>query len=101
MEHYWGSKAILQRLGLKSFTSLQRLHVLYGLPYYPRTMPGKCRRMLYSNSELIAAWELSRAAQHREQLKAKLEAGPNPRYNAALEQPAPSMREYAPAQKVA
>ena len=73
MEHYWGAKAILERIGLKNAKRLPFLIKKYHLPAYRRRLPGKARIPYYSNSEMILRWELSKAQLVREALLSKEE----------------------------
>jgi hypothetical protein len=75
MEHYWRADAIARRLGLRNRKVVPRYIARYGLPAYLRVDPrNPLRRLYYSNSALITAWELSHAALFREQLSARHEA---------------------------
>jgi hypothetical protein len=74
MQHYWGAKAICERLGLKDHRRLPILITRNSLPAYRRRMPGKAIAPYYSNSDLIARWELAKALDERERLLAKLES---------------------------
>ena len=71
MNHYWGAKEIVKRLGLKDARRLPALIQRQFLPAYRRRMPGKARTPYYSNSELILRWELAKAMAERERLVAK------------------------------
>ena len=69
MQHYWGARAIMQRLDLKSYQTLYRQIRQYGLPVYLRVNPkAPIRRALYSNEALLCAWELSMCKDYRERL---------------------------------
>lgn len=71
MNHYWGAKAIVERLGLKDARRLPALIRRQSLPAYRRRMPGKARTPYYSNSDLILRWELANAMAERERLMAQ------------------------------
>lgn len=73
MIHYWGAKAIVERLGLKDARRLPVLIKRQSLPAYRRRMPGKARTPYYSNSDLILRWEMAKAMAEREHLIAKTE----------------------------
>ena len=73
MDHYWGAKAIVERLGLKDARRLPVLITRQSIPAYRRKMPGKARVPYYSNSDLILRWELAEAMAERERLIAKQE----------------------------
>jgi hypothetical protein len=69
MQHYWGRKAICQRLDIRSPQTLNRLIAFESFPCYPkvrRCANGRNQPVLYSNSELILAWELAKARQYAE-----------------------------------
>lgn len=70
-EHYWGAKAIVQRLGLKSPARLPDLIKHQSFPAYRRRLPGRSTSPYYSNSDLVLRWELSKASHYREQLLAE------------------------------
>lgn len=72
---YWGAKAILARFGLKDPRRLPYLIRTQGIPAYLRRKPGARRGApyYYMSENMATAYELSRARQFREQLKAKYE----------------------------
>lgn len=71
MEHYWGVKAIMHRMDIKRPSTFYRYVRKLGLPCYLRVNPKRpINRIMYSNSDLIIAWELGMASQHRERLLA-------------------------------
>jgi hypothetical protein len=75
MHHYWGAKAIVQRLGLKGADRLPHLKLRFGVPCFLRSDP-RCpwRRLYYASESMIAAWELAKAKADNERLRAELEA---------------------------
>jgi hypothetical protein len=75
MTHYWGAKAICDRIGYRNTSRLPELIIKYHVPAYKRHHPFK--RMLtvyYSNEEMLSRWDLARAQHVREDLIAKQEA---------------------------
>lgn len=74
MTHYWGAKAIVERIGLRDATRLPHLIKRWGLPAFLRRTPGHCRNTYYSSESAITAWEIARGLQHRQILLAKEEA---------------------------
>jgi len=62
MTHYWGAKAIVERLGYKNPSSLYDLKRRVGAPCYIRADPrNPRRRMQYASEAMILAWELARS----------------------------------------
>jgi hypothetical protein len=74
MMHYWGAKAIVQRIGLRDARRVPYLIKRFGLPAFLRRDPQHLRNTYYSSEGLILAWELVRAKHYRETLLAKEEA---------------------------
>jgi hypothetical protein len=74
MTHYWGAKAIVQRIGLRDATRLPHLIKRWGLPAFLRRAPGHLRNTYYISESAITAWEIARGMQHRQILLAKEEA---------------------------
>ena len=76
MTHYWGAKAICDRIGYKSPSRLPDLIIRYQVPAYKRHHPKKhCITVYYSNESMLRTWDLARAGRDREQLIAKREQG--------------------------
>lgn len=73
MTHYWGAKAIVERIGLRDATRLPSLIKRWGLPAFLRRAPGHLRNTYYSSESAITAWEIARCLQHRQILLAKEE----------------------------
>ena len=71
MQHYWGAKAIVERVGLRDTRRLPFLIKRFGLPAFLRRSPGKLRSCYYTSESAITAWELARGMQQRETLLAK------------------------------
>lgn len=71
MTHYWGAKAIVERIGLRDTRRLPFLIKRFGLPAFLRRTPGKLRSCYYTSEAAITAWELARGMQQREILLAK------------------------------
>ena len=69
MTHYWGAKAICDRIAYRSPSRLPELIIRYQIPAYLRRHHQKHHlTVYYSNSEMLSKWELSRAQRSREQL---------------------------------
>lgn len=70
MKHYWGAKAIMERLDLRSTTSLYRYIRKLHLPVYLRLAKRfhPWQPMMYTNEHLISSWELAQSETHRENL---------------------------------
>ena len=66
--HYWGVKAIAERIGLKSYKGFYAAYERDGLPAFKRVDPGSnhFKAVWYSNETMISTWELARAKIHRE-----------------------------------
>ena len=75
MEHYWGAKAIVQRLGYRDHRHLATLKLKHDLPAFLRPDP-RCpwRRLYYSNESLLTLWELAKSKADTERLWAEQEA---------------------------
>ena len=75
MQHYWGAKAICDRIAYRSPSRLPELIVRYHIPVYLRRHPEKHHlTVYYSNSEMLSKWEIARAQRSREQLIEKQQA---------------------------
>lgn len=62
MTHYFGAKAICERIGYKHPSSLYDLKRKVGVPCYIRRDPRNTRRRIqYASEAMILAWELARA----------------------------------------
>jgi hypothetical protein len=74
MTHYFGAKAIVERLGLKRAGRLPELKLRLGVPCFLRSDP-RCpwRRLYYASESMIAAWELAMARADLERLRSKQE----------------------------
>jgi hypothetical protein len=69
MQHYWGSRAIMARLGFGSENTLYRYIRKLGLPVYKRVHPkSPIRTLLYTNETLLLQWELTMCKSYRERL---------------------------------
>jgi hypothetical protein len=73
MTHYWGAKAIVQRIGLRDATRLPDLIKRWGLPAFLRRTPGHLRSCYYASESMIATWELAQGLRYRQILLAKEE----------------------------
>lgn len=74
MQHYWGAKAICDRIGYRCSNRLPDLIIRYHVPAYKRHHPHKhCIVVYYSNEELLSKWDLARAQHDREKLIADRE----------------------------
>ena len=74
MEHYWGAKAICDRIGYRSSNNLNTLILKYHIPAYKRHHPLKRHlTVYYSNEAMLTKWDLTRAQQARERLIAEHE----------------------------
>jgi hypothetical protein len=71
MIHYFGAKAIVQRLGWKDHRRLPWLIRTWGVPAFLRRQPGRSYTCYYASEGMLCAWELTKAKQCYEQLKAK------------------------------
>lgn len=75
MQHYWGAKAICDRIGYRSPSRLPELIIRFHIPAYLRRHPEKHQlTVYYSNSDMLSKWEIARAAHSREQLIEKQNA---------------------------
>jgi len=69
MQHYWGAKAICERIGYQTSNRILDLILRYHLPAYKRFHPKKkCVRVYYSNEALLSKWDLARVQHDREEL---------------------------------
>jgi hypothetical protein len=77
MQHYWGAKAILERIGYspKSYRRFPLMVLHHRIPCYLKQDPQHKRPMYYTNEALIVAGDLQKAKQHYEETKAKYGAG--------------------------
>lgn len=75
MTHYWGAKAIVERLGLRRASRLPELKLRLGVPCFLRSDP-RCpwRRIYYASESMLTAWELAKARADNERLKGELDA---------------------------
>lgn len=74
MTHYWGAKAICDRIGYRKPGRLPELIIRYQLPAYKRPHPKKhCIPTYYSNEAMLSKWDLARAQSYRDELLAKQE----------------------------
>ena len=74
MQHYWGAKAICDRIGYRNSGRLIDLILKYHVPAYKRHHPLKRNlTVYYSNDDLLLKWDLARAQQARERLIAERE----------------------------
>jgi hypothetical protein len=71
MTHYWGAKAIVQRIGLRDARRVPYLIKRFGLPAFLRRAPGHCRNTYYISESAVTTWEIARGMQYRETLLAK------------------------------
>ena len=71
MMHYWGAKAIVERIGLRDSRRLPYLIKRFGLPAFLRRAPGHLRNTYYISESAVTAWEIARGMQYRETLLAK------------------------------
>lgn len=71
MTHYWGAKAIVERIGLRDPRRLPFLIKRWGLPAFLRRAPGHCRNTYYTSESAVTAWEITMSKQYRETLLAK------------------------------
>ena len=84
--HYWGSPAILRRLGYSAASghTLPRL-IARGFPAYPRRDPRRPPLSpYYTNDALILAWELAQAEQYRQKLYGENRPRPRRRTDAEI-----------------
>jgi len=81
MTHYWGAKAILQRLGFspKSYRIFPELIERHQLPCWPRRHGG-WRWAYYSNDDMIVRWEMAHAKQSWERIVAERAGNVDRRY---------------------
>ncbi len=79
MQHYFGARAIVERIGYKRPEQLPRLRARYGVPCFLRADPRNSKRRLYYASEaMIVAWELARASLELQAWIAKREQNQGP-----------------------
>jgi hypothetical protein len=71
--HYFGGKAICQRMGWKSLKPLRRYITQFAFPAYKRLDPRNPLRsnMWYSNEALISRWEWLMVQAERERVLAR------------------------------
>jgi hypothetical protein len=98
--HYFGGKAICQRMGWKSLKPLRRYIKQFAFPAYKRLDPRNPLRsnMWYSNEVLIGRWEWVMAQAERERVLAReteLEELRRERDALSLNQTRPPLRLYA------
>ena len=70
MQHYWGAKAIAQRVGIHP-THISNFKRRYGLPCFLRVDAHHLRRTLYASESMILAWELAMSRDYDEKLRAR------------------------------
>lgn len=82
MQHYWGAKAILSRVGFSptSFSRFPQLKVDHQIPGFLRRKPKTFRTMYYASEAMILGWEMTKAKQCHEQMVAERSAGIDRRY---------------------
>jgi hypothetical protein len=82
MQHYWGAKAILERVGFSptSFSRFPQLKRDHQIPGFMRRKPKSFRTMYYASEAMIIGWEMAKSKQCHEQLCAELAAGVDRRY---------------------
>jgi hypothetical protein len=69
MQHFWGSSAIRARLCIGSDKTLYRYVKVYRCPIMKRVNPrNPLRTILYTNSDLLIAWELAMCEEYRQHL---------------------------------
>ena len=74
MTHYFGAKAILERLGYKHTAGIGKLKIRHGLPCFLRADPrNSFRKVYYASEQMILAYELARAKLDTDRLRAKEE----------------------------
>lgn len=71
MNHYWGAKAIVERIGLRDARRMPYLIKRWGLPAFLRRAPGHLRNCYYISESAVTTWEIARGRQYRETLLAK------------------------------
>jgi hypothetical protein len=81
MQHYWGAKAILARAGFspKSYRKFPEYLVRHQIPAFPRRHSHR-KPMFYSSEAMMIAWELNKARQFYEDVKAQQEQRLDRRY---------------------
>lgn len=75
MTHYWGAKAIAERLGYRSTTYLSKAIRKYKIPVYLRRSK-ECPSVdcFYTNDYLLGLWELDKAKDAVERMISSSEA---------------------------
>ena len=77
MKHYWGAKAIVERIGLRDPRRVPYLIKRYGLIAFLRRDSDHIRNTYYASESMIATWEIVRAMHYRETLTRKSEPESN------------------------
>lgn len=80
MTHFWGAQAIVERLGLKNVKSFYLAFAQGKAFAFKRAAPrNPCRRIWYSNSDLIGRCELAQVRLQLNQILAKKDTEDNSR----------------------
>ena len=74
MIHYWGAKAICERLGFKSAHKLKQFINRYQLPVFPRRHGKRPEKVYYSSESALTAWEIAKGIEYRQALQVRATA---------------------------
>lgn len=75
MQHYWGAKAICDRIGYKTPGRLPELILRYHVPAYKRRNPKIPTNLTYySNEALMVRWDIDQAKRFYEQVQGETES---------------------------
>jgi len=82
MTHYWGAKQILERAGYspKSYRVFPDLVLRHHIPCYLMRHSGHRKPMYHASEAMFIAWELSKAKQTHEHVRAQVEQRKDRRY---------------------
>lgn len=77
MIHYWGTKAILERVGLSpgNFKRFPELRERYGFPCFRKKRPGTKVLVYYASEAMISQWELAAAKNDIEEVRGEVASG--------------------------
>ena len=72
MQHYWGAKAILARAGYSphSYRRFPEYILRHQIPCYLMKHAGRRKPMYHASEAMFIAWELTKAKQLHEYIKA-------------------------------
>ena len=71
MIHYWGAKAICDRLAFRSPSKLKQFIDRHNLPVFLRKHGSRPEKIYYSSESALTAWELAKGLEYRLMLRSK------------------------------